>query len=157
VRLPLAIACVGLALSLASGGAHIFASPARSQDDEGRSGSIHIRKNCSAYTRLAGGFCTITESNFDGLPAGSLVHYTQAFGILNPAWLDSNVVVDAGNGNKAIGRCVVDFSIATPGVCVFSDGTGNLAGFTARVDVTTVPVPPADFFWDGTYHFKSSR
>lgn len=155
VRLLFVTAFAGVALSLVAGGTHVAASPASGRVDGERQGVIHIRKNCSDYTRLAGGFCTIVESNFDGIPKGSVVHYTQAFGILNPAWLDSNVVVDAGNGNKAVGRCTVDFSIGTPGVCTFSDGTGELAGFTARVDVTTVAVPPADFFWDGTYRFKS--
>lgn len=153
-RLLFVTAFAGLVMALVTGGTRIGASPARGLQEE-RQGQIHIRKNCSEYTRLAGGFCTIVESNFDGIPKGSVVHYTQAFGILNAAWLDSNVVLDAGNGNKATGRCTVDFSIVTPGVCTFSDGTGDLAGFTARVDVTTMPVPPADFFWDGTYRFKS--
>jgi hypothetical protein len=42
-------------------------------------------------------------------------------------------------------------------VCLFFNGTGNLAGFTARVDVTTVAVPPADYFWDGSYRFVSEE
>jgi hypothetical protein len=140
---------------ISAGGAYLRASSERENAD--RSGRLHIKKDCSAYTRLAGGFCTIVESNLAEIPPGSVVHYTQAFGILNPAWLDSNVVLDTGNGNKAVGRCTVDFSIATPGVCTFSDGTGQLAGFTARVDVSTSPTPPADFFWDGTYSFKSEE
>jgi hypothetical protein len=106
---------------------------------------------------MAGGTCKIVSSNLPEIPAGSLVHYTQAFGILNPAWLDSNVVLDAGHGNKAVGRCTVDFSITTPGLsglCTFSDGTGNLAGFTARVIFSTIPTPPADYTWDGHYSFR---
>jgi hypothetical protein len=121
----------------------------------GQSGQLHIVKDCSAYTRLAGGFCTIVTSNLAEIPKGSVVHYTQAFGILNPGWLDSNVVLDAGNGNKAAGRCTVDFTIATPGVCTFQDGNGQLAGFTARVAVSTTPTPPAEFTWDGTYSFQN--
>jgi hypothetical protein len=152
-RLLMTVACVGLILTAGAGRTYLSASAAEGGDDGDRSGPIHIRKNCSAYTGLAGGFCTITESNVAAIPPGSLVHYSQAFGILNPAWLDSNVVLDAGNGNKAVGRCTVDFSTATPGVCLFFNGTGDLAGFTARVDVTTVPVPPADYFWDGSYRF----
>jgi hypothetical protein len=144
---------VCLALTVGAGRVHPSAASGHDADDR-RSGEIHIKKDCSAYTRLAGGYCTIVESNVAVIPEGSVVHYTQAFGILNPAWLDSNVVLDTGNGNKAVGRCTVDFSIPTPGVCTFSDGTGELAGFTARVDVSTSPTPPADFFWDGTYSFK---
>jgi hypothetical protein len=94
------------------------------------------------------------SSNLAEIPVGSLIHYTQAFGILNPGWLDSNVVLDAGKGNKAAGRCTVDFSIATPGVCTFEDGTGQLAGFSARVAVSTSPTPPADYTFDGTYRFR---
>ena len=110
----------------------------------GRSGQLHIVKDCSAYNRMAGGTCKIVSSNLAEIPAGTLVHYTQAFGILNPAWLDSNVVLDAGNGNKAAGRCTVDFSIATPGVCTFEDGTGQLAGFTAPESQSVLPLrrPP---------------
>ena len=122
----------------------------------GRSGQLHIVKDCSSYNRMAGDTCKIVISNLVEIPVGSLVHYTQAAGILNPAWLDSNVVLDAGHGNKAVGRCTVDFSIATPGVCIFFDGTGRLAGFSAHVSVSTVPTPPADFTWNGTYSFRPS-
>jgi hypothetical protein len=128
------------------------AAPVSAQS--GRNGQVHIVKDCSAYNYMAGGTCKIVSSNLAEIPAGSLVHYTQAFGILNPAWIDSNVVLDAGNGNKAVGRCTVDFSISTPGLCTFSDGTGDLAGFTARVNVSTSPTPPADYTWDGTYSFN---
>ena len=136
-----------LALMWTTGGRPVSAS-------SGRSGQLHIVKDCSAYNRMAGGTCKIVSSNLAEIPAGSLVHYTQAFGILNPAWLDSTVVLDAMNGNKAAGRCTVDFSLATPGVCTFEDGTGQLAGFTARVAVSTSPTPPADYALDGTYSFN---
>ena len=148
---PAFVLAAGIAVlvhSLSSGAAHVSASGAQN-------GQIHIVKDCSSYNRMAGGTCMIVSSNIpDIIPTGSLVHYVQAFGILEPAWLDSNVVVDAGNGNKAVGRCTVDFSLSTPGVCLFLDGTGQLAGFTGRVDVSTVPTPPADFTWDGTYSFN---
>jgi hypothetical protein len=137
-----------LALVCTTGGSPVSASSERS-------GQLHIVKDCSAYNFTAGGTCKIVSSNLAEIPAGSLVHYTQAFGILNPAWLDSNVVLDAGHGNKAVGRCTVDFTMTSPGVCTFSDGTGELAGFTARVNVSTTPTPPADYTWDGTYRFRS--
>jgi hypothetical protein len=109
------------------------------------------------YNFLPGGHCTIASSNVPEIPAGSIVYYTQAFGIVNPTSIDSNVVLDAGNGNKAVGRCTVDFSITLPGVCTFSDGTGTLAGFTARVDVSPIPIiPPATYTWDGTYRFANT-
>jgi hypothetical protein len=131
---------------------HAGATPVSA--DSGKSGQLHIVKDCSAYNYMVGGTCKIVSSNLAEIPAGSLVHYTQAFGILNSAWIDSNVVVDAGHGNKAVGRCTVDFSVSTPGVCTFSDGTGDLVGFSARVRVSTTATPPADYTWDGTYHFR---
>jgi hypothetical protein len=136
-----------LAVVCATGGKPVLAS-------SGRSGQLHIVKDCTGSTGMPGDTCKIVSSNLAEIPVGSLVHYTQAFRILNPTWLDSNVVLDAGNGNKAAGRCTVDFSIATPGVCTFEDGTGRLAGFSARVAVSTSPTPPANYTWDGRYSFN---
>jgi hypothetical protein len=62
-------------------------------------------------------------------------------------------VLDAGGGNKAVGRCTLDGATG-PGLCTFSDGTGRLAGFGARVDVS----PPTDgvhWQWIGAYEFGS--
>ena len=138
-----------LALIWSTGGKPVSAS-------SGRSGRLYIVKDCTGNNGMPGDTCKIVRSNLAEIPVGSLVHYTQAFGILNPAWLDSNVVLDAGHGNKAAGRCTVDFSIATPGVCTFQDGTGRLAGFTARVGVGTSPTPPGTnkFTWNGRYQFN---
>jgi hypothetical protein len=122
----------------------------------GRSGKLHIVKDCTGFNGKAGETCKIVSSNLAEIPAGSLVYYTQAANILHLFWLDSNVVLDAGNGNKAAGRCTVDFTIATPGVCTFQDGTGQLEGFSARVAVSTSPTPPANFTWDGTYTFNEN-
>jgi hypothetical protein len=66
--------------------------------------------------------------------------------------LDSNVVLDAGSGNRAVGRCTLDLGTGL-GLCTFSDGIGQFAGFRARVDVT----PPTDglhWHWNGTYSFS---
>src|SRR5262245_31224110 len=94
----------------------------------GQSGDLHATKDCAEYTGLAGGHCTITSSNL--IPAGSKIYYDQAFGI--PAGLlDSNVVLDAGSGNRAVGRCTFDSSTGL-GLCTFSNGLGRLEGFTAE-------------------------
>jgi hypothetical protein len=69
--------------------------------------------------------------------------------------LDSNIVVDTGDGSsRAIGRCIVDLSIGK-GLCTFSDGTGLLAGFTARVELSYLG--GTLYAWDGTYSFKPLR
>jgi hypothetical protein len=116
-----------------------------------RSGALHVTKECSAYNGLAGDFCTITSSNLEEIKVGSNVFYDQAAGI--PAGLlDSNVVLDAGNGDRALGRCTVDMTTHL-GLCTFSDGIGELAGFHARVDVDC----RSGCRWDGTYGFRRER
>ena len=114
-----------------------------------RSGELHVTKECSQYTGLAGSFCTITSANIAEIKVGSKVFYDQADGI--PAGvLDSNVVLDAGRGNRAVGRCTLD-DMTNLGLCTFSDGTGQLSGFHARVNVDCRSVCR----WDGTYGFSS--
>jgi len=51
--------------------------------------------------------------------------YDQAAGVPS-GMLDSNIVLDAGGGNGAVGRCTLDFSTER-GLCTLSDGTGQLA------------------------------
>ena len=114
-----------------------------------RNGRLHVTKECGDYTYAAGSYCTITSSNLAEIKVGSKVFYDQAAGI--PAGLlDSNVVLDAGEGNRAVGRCTVDLTTFL-GLCTFSDGTGQFAGFSARINVS-----PGDgsFHWDGTYKFR---
>jgi hypothetical protein len=132
------------ALALITGGTPVAASSARS-------GEVHVTKECSQYTGLAGSFCTITKSNVAAIKVGSKVFYDQADGIPE-GMLDSNVVLDAGRGNRAIGRCSVD-DRSNLGLCTFSDGTGEFAGFHARVKVDCTSVCR----WDGTYKFSSEN
>jgi hypothetical protein len=127
-------------------------SPGATTAEEPRSGALRVMKECTQYSGAAGAFCTITSSNIPAIPVGARVIYDQAAGI--PAnMLDSNVVLDAGNGNWALGRCTLDLQTGV-GLCTFADGTGRLAGFEARVDVA----PPADginWSWLGTYQFNT--
>ena len=118
-----------------------------------RSRPIHVTKNCSADTGAPGAFCTITSSSLPAIKVGSKVFYLQADGIV-AGLLDSNVVLDAGNGDRAIGRCTLDDTTGI-GLCTFSDGIGAFAGFQARLNVSPFPAPDmADFHWDGTYSFN---
>jgi hypothetical protein len=144
-------ACIVMALALSMGAASVRMSAA-GDDDEGQRHGLHVTKECSKYTGAAGSFCTITSSNVPQIHAGSTVFYDQAAGI--PAGvLDSNVVLDAGKGNRAVGRCTLDLSTFS-GLCTFSDGTGQFAGFNARVNVT-LDTKTGLFHWDGTYAFDS--
>ena len=117
--------------------------------DSARNGQLHVTKECSQDKGAAGDFCTITSSNLDEIKVHSKVYYDQALGIPK-GLLDSNVVLDAGNGNRAVGRCTLDLSTGL-GLCTFSDGTGQFTGFKARVDVDC----RAGCRWDGTYSFTS--
>jgi hypothetical protein len=141
-----------VALSVSSATA---ATPAASNP---RNGELHIQKDCTVYTGLPGSYCTIVSSNLAQIPKGSNIYYDQADGIPT-GMLDSNIVLDAGNGNRAVGRCTLDDSTGT-GLCTFSDGTGLLAGFTARVDVSYLSTSatqtnPNLFGWEGTFSFNS--
>jgi len=132
-------------LSLSTGVASVAAS------DEQRQRALHLTKECSAYTGQAGSFCTFTSSNIRAINIGSKVFYDQAAGTPT-GLLDSNVVLDAGDGNRAVGRCTLDLS-TNLGLCTFSDGTGQLTGFNARVEVDC----RSGCRWDGTYSFARER
>jgi len=113
-----------------------------------RHGKIHVTKDCSEYTGQAGSFCTITSSNVPAIAVGSKVFYFQPV-IASTGVLDSNVILDAGGGNRAVGRCTLDLA-TNLALCTFSDGTGEFTGFHARVDGSG---SFANYHWDGTYNF----
>jgi hypothetical protein len=70
--------------------------------------------------------------------------------IASTGLLDSNIVLDAGQGNRGIGRCT--FALASHvGLCTISDGIGKFAGFEARIDVSAALTDPVKFDWRGTY------
>lgn len=100
-----------------------------------RNGQLHLTKECiPTYGGAAGDHCTIIASNFNQIPPIlSKIFYDQAIGIPS-GLLDSNVVLDAGGSNRAMGRCTLDLGTGL-GLCTFSDGTGSLNGFQARLDV----------------------
>jgi hypothetical protein len=123
------------------------ASPVSATGNRAR--KLHVTKECSEYTGLAGTWCTVTASNLKRLPVGTKVFYTQPQDVPE-GLLDSNVVLDAGGGTRAIGRCTLDLATGL-GLCTFSDGTGELAGFKARVKVTCGD--PIFCDWDGPYTF----
>ena len=115
-----------------------------------RKGNLHLTKECSEYNYAAGDFCTITLSNVAEIGVDSKIFYDQPADTPK-GLLDSNVVLDAGNGNRAVGRCTLDLA-TNLGLCTFSDGTGQLAGFQARADVTCADDGIVCDL-DGTYSF----
>jgi hypothetical protein len=145
------------ALTLSAGAASVSA-------DSERSGELHAMKECSGYMGRPGDHCTFTSSNLAAIKVGSNLFYDQAAGIPNcstssppcPAsgLLDSNVVLYVGTGDWARGRCTLDLATFLGGLCTFSDGTGDLAGFYARVTVNCPNFAnTAICRLDGTYSF----
>jgi len=134
-------AVLALAVSVAVGAA--------SSASSSRSGPLHVTKECSAYTGQVGSYCTITSSNINAIKVGSRVVYAQAAGATS---LDSDITLVAGNHKLAFGHCQLDFATGR-GLCTFSGGIGELAGFQARADVSYLGGP--NWAWDGTYSFSS--
>ena len=141
--LTLVASLVALTFALSTGAASVSAFSERNRD-------LHVTKECSQYTGKAGSFCTITSSNLAAIAVGSTVSYDQPAGTPT-GLLDSNVVLDAGNGDRAVGRCTLDLTTGL-GLCTFSDGTGQFTGFHARVDVSYLG--GVNYAWDGTYSFS---
>lgn len=117
-----------------------------------QSGTLKIYKECSEYTGLAGSFCTIKTSNLKEIKSGSKVFYLQ------PKSLVSNVILDPpGPGNdKAFGKC--SLNKAGNGKCVFTRGTGILAGFHADLRVAHLGDPSASpfYYWAGPYSLSGN-
>lgn len=121
-----------------------------SQDEsDARSGALHVTKECTEYTRLAGSFCTITSSNLKQIEVGTKVIYAIASG---PTRLDSDIILDLpGPGNStAYGHVVLDFP-TLQGVVTISGGTGKFEHFQASVVVSHLV--GRNWAWDGTYSF----
>jgi len=116
----------------------------------GRHRKLQVIKDCSAKTAEPGSFCTITSSNVPEIVVGAKVFYFQS-PVPSTGLQDSNVVLDAGEANRAVGRCTLDL-VTRIALCTFWAGTGTLSGFHAHIDGS----PGSDatnYHWDGTYRF----
>ena len=71
-----------------------------------RSGTLHLTKECSEYTGEAGSFCTVTSSNFDAIPIGSIIVYAEAD--TADGGSDTDLVINTPNGDTAYGHVVLD-------------------------------------------------
>jgi hypothetical protein len=132
------------AVLIAAGGVSVASVSASSP----RSGALHATKECSEYTYLAGSFCTFTSSNLKALSVGSRIVYLSAAGATS---LNTDVVLDAGPGNKAFGHCLLVFA-HLPGECTFRGGTGKFTWFHADVVVSTLD--GINWQWEGSYSFS---
>jgi hypothetical protein len=137
-----------LALAMVAALAVIAPSAVAASGGSPHSGALHITKECSAYTHLAGGYCTITSSNLPAIQVGTKVVYEHALvGLV----LDTDITLTPpGRGDVAFGHVHLDL-VAKVGTATFTGGTGRLAGFTANVAVTPNVGVPFGWKWDGTF------
>ncbi len=130
------------------------ASNGSSSESSGRSKPLHITKECSAYTGLAGSYCTITQANLKALPAGTKEFALRDVGPGGTS-LDSDIIYYASDGNLTFGHCTLDDLVPSANLgCTFSGGIGQLRGFHASLVVTGDPTNPVLAHMDGTYYFS---
>jgi hypothetical protein len=124
-----------------------------SSESSGRSGELHVTKECSQYTGLAGSFCTITSSNLKAIKAGSRVVYAQAADpVTNELVSDITLVVNPGN--RAFGHVIL--TADEPWIVTLDGGTGKFKNFHAWAVVSVVVQPDLSeiWYWDGWYRFS---
>ena len=132
--------------------------PAAAQN--GRTGRLHIVKDCGSFTGVPGSsFCQIVSSDLPELPSGAKIYYDEISGgpTAGSGFLDSNIFIYISETQWAVGRCTIA-NDNTPGLCSITDGVGLLEGLSARIVVTYVPGGDgAKYSWDGTYTFAPKR
>jgi len=85
---------------------------------------LHVAKECSEYTGLAGSFCTITSSNVDAIPVGSKVVYASAAG---EKAIESDLTIMTGEDEHVAGHVVLDMATNTGTVTLTGDEWAGLA------------------------------
>ena len=117
---------------------------------------IHLVKDCSTFTGTTPSFCVVSSSEFPDIPVGSKVWYLGPI-LQDTLFLSSNVLLDTGHGSTATGYCINEArpegDPRSTGMCSFWDGTGDLAGFHAVVDVSIDA--SQEFHWDGVYYYPN--
>ena len=144
---PSDIAAPGLAASVARGDERAGSS---------RSGTLHLKKECSVYTGLAGSYCTITSSNLSEILVGSR-EFALKDADLVANTLDGDGVLYVRDGQLALNHCTIFNLTATSGrigTCRFSGGIGQLRGFHANVVVSIDKDDPNVADFDGPYSFS---
>jgi hypothetical protein len=126
----------------------------RDANDDGasfpRAGTFHALKNCSQYTGLAGGFCTLTGSTLSQIDDSTQVVYASA-PTATMVSSDVKLVSPKPGNNVAYGHVELD-RVARKGIATFTGGTGKFQHFTATVAISWLS--PGNWAWDGTYSFS---
>lgn len=108
-----------------------LAADGSASESSRKSGALHLTKECSVYTGLAGSYCTITKSNLKEITVGSR-EFALKDADLVAGTLNSDGVLYVRDGELALSHCAIFDIFATKGVigsCTFSDGIGRLSGF----------------------------
>jgi hypothetical protein len=122
-------------------------------ESDARSGALHVTKECSQFTGLAGGFCTITSSSLKTIKVGTRVVYAVGVG---PAGLDTDVMlVPPGPGKSTAFGHVVLSLVTRQGVVTILGGTGKFNGLHASAAISHLGGP--NWAWDGTYSFSDDN
>jgi hypothetical protein len=111
-----------------------------------------LSQNCDEWTSEEPSFCTVIESNVAALKKGTKILYYGPV-VDKTTFSSSNVVLDDGAGDTAIGNCIVDYE-AMRGMCAFHAGNGSLAGFTAIAQASTDDGQV--WHWNGSYSISAS-
>jgi hypothetical protein len=111
-----------------------------------------LSQNCDEWTSEEPSFCTVIESNVAALKKGTKILYYGPV-VDKTTFSSSNVVLDDGAGDTAIGNCIVDYE-AMRGMCAFHAGNGSLAGFTAIAQASTDD--DQVWHWNGSYSISAS-
>ena len=119
---------------------------ARSLSGSSPNRSLLLTKTCDAFNH-----CTVVTSEAGPIPVGTEALYA---GPLLEQRTTSAVVLTTPNGDTATGNCSLNYKTGL-GTCVFTSGTGALAGFHANLKVTSdfVTNPEGVFTWSGEYRF----
>ena len=119
---------------------------------ESPGGELHLAKECSEYTGLAGSFCTITSSNVAAIPVGSRVVYAEAAG---ERGIESDLTIVTPEDEHVTGHVVLDMTTSTgtvaldwrngcPGRAASGDGQSpsTAPSGTGTAPTASPPLPP---------------
>lgn len=117
-------------------------------------GEVHLTKTCPTFSGQVGDVCTVQTAPSGPIPVGTVATYN---GPLFSPVVSSAVILTTPDGSTATGHCTLVWRPELSGddgfgTCIFTNGTGSLAGFHANLKITDHP-DTLITNWDGTYHF----
>jgi hypothetical protein len=120
-----------------------------------RSGALHITKECSADTGLAGAYCTITSSNLKAIEVGTRVVYASANAADGSLNSDITLVPPDKNDNLVFGHVVLPAT--GDGLVALSGGTGKFKHFEASAVISQLTADGINWAWNGWYRFGDNE